>query len=79
MKGKLSDTHQKYQILNQYLPVCNTKNLFWVLTKIIATWENLSYVWHMYESPNSSKRIFCRIKVATCNEEKRKKDLNSNE
>lgn len=31
----------------------------------------------MYESPNSSKRIFCRIKVATCNKENRKKDLNS--
>lgn len=32
----------------------------------------------MYESFNLFKRIFCRIKVVICNEEKRKKDFNSN-
>lgn len=53
-------------------------NLFWVFIKIIVIWENFLYVWYMYESFNLFKRIFCRIKVVICNEEK-KKDLNSNE
>lgn len=35
------------------------------LTRIMATWENRSYVWHIYAKPVSSKRIFCNMNVAT--------------
>lgn len=35
------------------------------LTNMIATCENRSYVWHMYDRPLSSSRIFCKMKVAT--------------
>lgn len=38
----------------------------WIgLTSVIATWENRSYVWQMYERPDSSSNIFCIINVAT--------------
>lgn len=36
-----------------------------IITNIIATWENLSYVWQIYDRPLSSNKIFCNIKVAT--------------
>lgn len=49
-----------------------TKLLAVQLTRIIATWENLSYVWQMYDSPVSSRRIFCKINVATYNQKPQK-------
>lgn len=53
---------------NIFFFICS-KPFKWIsglrLTKIIATWENLSYVWHIYDKPLSSNKIFCKINVAT--------------
>jgi hypothetical protein len=45
----------------------------------MATWENRSYVWQIYDNPVSSNNIFCRINVATCkiyNHSTNKKEYN---
>ena len=34
-------------------------------TRTVETWENLSKVWQMYDSPVSSSSIFCKMNVAT--------------
>jgi len=53
-----------------------TKWLAVWLTRIIATWENLSYVWQMYDSPVSSRSIFCKMNVATYNQKPQKNSSN---